>query len=81
MKIRLFILVGVLCLMLIGGVYAIDVRYSEPTHRDGSVIEWEKPQSLVKGDCPRDEWNWMFEEYRDGNIPKDEMIEYVAYCN
>lgn len=80
MKIGMLVLAGLLCLVLVGGVYATNFIYSEPTRSDGSSIEWEQHNPPIKGECPKNEWNYMFEEYRNGNIPKDDMTEYVAYC-
>jgi len=68
-------------LLLISGVYAFDVRYSEPTNKDGSVIEWNGPtQSPLKIDCPRNEWNNNFEKYRAGEISKEDMKKYIGGC-
>ena len=80
MKIRLIMLVGFMLLLLGSGVYALNYSHSEPALKDSPPISTER-QTPIKADCPRDEWNWAFEEYRAGNIPKDDMIEYVASCN
>ena len=72
----------VVCLIVVGSLsivlaYTNNTRYSFDRNDD---IEEENIRP-IKYDCPREEWNWMFEEFRAGNIPKDEMVEYVASCN
>lgn len=39
-----------------------------------------KAEAIEKVDCPRDEWNQNFEDWRAGLIPKDDMIRYVRGC-
>ena len=79
---KLFLIVGIMGLLLVGCVSAYYVKYSEPTYRDGSKIEWtESKHPPIKADCQRDEWNKNFEDYREGKISKIDMKNYIRSCN
>ena len=75
---KLFFIGFVLCL-LVGGVYAFDVRYSEPTYSDGHKIEWKDSinERPLKQDISKEEWNNIFEDYRSGEISKEDAIKII----
>ena len=80
-NINKFLVIGILGLFLVGCVSAYSVKYSEPTYKDGSKIEWkESKPSPIKIDCQRNEWNKNFEDYRAGILSKSYMINYVGGC-
>ncbi len=70
----------VLCLVLVSCVGAYSIKYSNPTYQDGTSINWQEHESLVKINCDKNEWNNNFEEYRSGILPKDDMKNYVRSC-
>lgn len=75
-KLLVFSLLGML---LVGGVYAFDVRYSEPTYSDGHKIEWKDSinERPIKQDISKEEWNNIFEDYRSGEISKEDAIKII----
>ena len=73
-------LIGVVALSLVGVVLGYDVRYSEPKNSNGSSIQWEQSLDSLKVDCPREEWNKNFEDYRAGILSKEEMKKYIRGC-
>lgn len=75
-KLLVFSLLGVL---LIGCVYALDVRYSDPTYSDGHKIEWKDSinERPIKQDISKEEWNNIFEDYRSGEISKEDAIKII----
>ena len=78
------LIIGAMLVLLVGFVNALylgSVTYSEPTYNNGSAIEWkEAKQPPIKIDCPRDEWNKMFEDYRADLISKENMTKYIRGC-
>jgi len=72
---KLFV-VGIMSLLLVSCVYAVGVRYSEPTKEDGSPIEWkEAKQPTTKTLISREEYNKIFEDYRVGILTKKEASD------
>ena len=73
------LILSILCVLLIGGVYAFDVKYSEPTYNDGSKIEWGKSisEQPIEEDITKAEWNDIFEDYRSGEISKEDAIKII----
>ncbi|KKN42947.1 hypothetical protein LCGC14_0708070 [marine sediment metagenome] len=76
---KLIILVLVI-LFLISGAYAFNVKYSEPTYNDGHKIEWGKSirEQPIKENITKEEWNNIFEDYRRGEISKENAIEIIS---
>ena len=73
------IVIGLVLFLLIGGVNAFNVEYSNPTYEDGYKIEWgnsinERP---VKENITKEEWNNIFEDYRNGEINKEDAIKII----
>ncbi len=66
-------------IMVLGFVYAFDAKYSEPTTISGHKIEWnaivdDKP---VKEYISKEEWNNIFEDYRNREISKENAIKIL----
>ncbi len=82
MKVRKILGIMFVIVLLVGSVsgVVVKIRYSTPTHRDGSEIIYEDHTEPIKQDCPSDEWNSNFDDYRSGEISKEEMIKYVGGC-
>lgn len=79
------LIIGVVCCLVIVSAVSVVVAYSttwsEPTREDGTPIQWtEANTEPVKGICPIEEWNDMFEDYREGLVSKEDMKEYLRYC-
>ena len=84
------LIVGALLVLLIGSVSALfigdldrynGIEYSEPIYNNGSAITWQESKlPPLKTYCPRNEWNIMFEDYRDGLISKEDMSKYIRGC-
>lgn len=76
-----YLIIGVFLLLLVGSVSAMSILWSNPTKEDSSAIEWKESNiENVKIDCPRDEWNKNFEDFREGIISKEDMKVYVRSC-
>lgn len=77
---KLFIF-GFVLLLLVGGVYALDVRYSNPTINDG-VVEWKlptvKPETIP---CSNSEWNSYFNDYKNGLVSREDTIKKLRECD
>jgi len=70
---KLLLLSVVSLLLLSGLVYALDTQWSNPTHRDGSAIEWKESQPApVKTLTSKDNYNQIFEDYRNGILSQKE---------
>ncbi len=74
------LLVGVVFLIsLVSSIYSQEhTIYSNPKYNNGSEINWEKvitdkPTSIIYNakEISRDEWNKVFEDYRNGDISKE----------
>ena len=73
MKLALIILVaGMIC---IAGVSAYSIQWSNPTYQDGSAIEWKESQPLVKTLISKDDYNKIFDDYRNGLISKQDASD------
>ena len=70
---------GILGLLLIGSVCA-SYNYSNPKNevKEFSVNKLHK--QITKIECPRYEWNSKFEDFRSGEITREEMKKYVRSC-
>ncbi len=82
---KTLIICVVSCLVILSAVSAVyaysSINWSEPTRADGKPIVWEQSNNgIVQGECPREEYNIMFEDYREGLVTKEDMKEYVRYC-
>ncbi len=73
-----FLVIGLLGLFFISGVVAI--QWSSPTYKDGSEIIFDVQVKVIKPECQKEEWNNNFEEYRNGSILKEDMVNYVRSC-
>ena len=76
---KVFLIVGI-CL-LVGGVYAFDVSYSNPTINNGEV-KWKiptlKPETRP---CSNSEWNGFFDDYRRGLVSREDTIKLLRGCD
>ena len=68
-------MIAIVGLLLVGCVSAMTVRWSNP-----EVGFTEQTIQPIKIDCPRDEWNNNFEDFREGLISKEDMKIYVRSC-
>ena len=68
------LIVAVLGLLLVGCVSAISVlKWGNPTHRDGSIIEYKKfPPAPIKTLITKTEYNQIFEDYRNGILTQED---------
>ena len=69
------IMFAVLGLLVVGCVSAITIRYSNP-----SIGFPESTEQPLKVNCPNDEWNDKFESFRNGDISKGDMKNYIGGC-
>lgn len=72
------LLAGILVLVISASVLALN--YSNPTYEDGSLITYQHQEIPTKQDCVRGEWNSNFEDFRNGDISKEDMKVYVGGC-
>jgi len=73
MRLALIILVvGMIC---IAGVSAYSIQWSNPTYKDGSVIEWKHYSQPVKTIISKDDYNKIFDDYRNGIISKQDASD------
>lgn len=68
------LLIVVIGIFLITGVYSYSTTYSNPS------IETQEKNIPIKQDCPRNEWNQNFEDYRGGDVSREDMKLYVRSC-
>jgi hypothetical protein len=55
--------------------------WSEPTYNDGSIITFESHTAEVtKPQCDKTEWNNNFEQFRSGELEKEDMLKYTRTC-
>ena len=73
-KIKIVLVVG---LLLFGVVSAYSVlRWSNPTHRDGSAIEFKKlPPAPIKTLITKEAYNQIFSDYRSGILTQEEASQ------
>lgn len=74
---KTLIVVLVVGLLLVGSVSAVSVlRWSNPTHRDGSVIEYENfPPAPIKTLITKEAYNQIFSDYRSGILTQEEASQ------
>jgi len=73
-KVMIVLVVG---LLLVGVVSAYSVlRWSNPTHRDGSVSEFKKlPPAPIKTLITKEAYNQIFSDYRSGILTQEEASQ------
>ena len=74
---KTLIVVLVVGLLLVGCVSAYSVlRWSNPTHRDGSTIEFKKlPPAPIKTLITKEAYNQIFSDYRSGILTQEESSQ------
>ena len=59
-----------------------DIEYSNPTYIDGSQIIWKDSGEVTEKEIiSRNEYNNIFEDYRGGDISREEAIKLMKNVN
>jgi len=75
---KMSVTIVVLLLVVTCGVCSRGVLYSEPTHADGSAIEWREARSPpTTTTITRQEYNSIFEDYRNGVLDQGEASKLL----
>lgn len=75
------IVVALIGLFFISFVSAFFVMAEKNVVWSNPSVGFPDPHTApIKTDCPRDEWNQHFEDYRAGLISKEDMKIYVRSC-
>lgn len=79
------LVLGIACLFIDGcGVMVYDSFAGDEDSSTTWSQDYEPTKTTsvknVKTDCPRDEWNNNFEDYRAGILSKEEMKNYIGGC-
>ena len=80
-KIGVFLIMG---LLLVGitsaGLFYKTKEYSNPKNDDGLEIDWDYKiinEEPIKISISKEGWNKIFEDYRDGEISKEEAKKLI----
>lgn len=75
------VFVVLLMVILVGGsVSAYYTDYSNPTRSDGLEITHSKVDLITLKHCDRQEWNYNFEQFREGSLSREDMKSYIGGC-
>lgn len=75
------LLISILIITVLGLSLVNSITFSNPLDFEGNQINWTIPIRVsIKVPCDREEWNQNFEDYRAGDISKEDMKTYVRSC-